>query len=90
MNLKLEFYDCLCETSTFKINNIPADYNDFGSKDDHDTEEAEPYGCGNMQFDPIPPTQKVLDKYNISVDEYYEIAYKLAEGLSFGCCGWCI
>ena len=90
MNLKLEFYDCFCETSTFKINNIPADYNDFGSKYDHDTEEAEPYGCGNMQFDPVPPTQKVLDKYNISVDEYYEIAYKLAEGLSFGCCGWCV
>lgn len=22
MNLKLEFYDCLCETSSFKINDI--------------------------------------------------------------------
>ena len=90
MKLELEVYGCLCSTSTFKINNINANYNDFGYKYDHCPESAEPYGCGNMQFDSIPPTQEVLDKYHISVDEYNEIADKLAEELSFGCCGWCV
>lgn len=43
-----------------------------------------------MPFESISPTQEVLDKYHISVDEYNEIAGKLAEELSFGCCEWCV
>lgn len=89
MNLVLEVYDALCETSVFTINGIRADNDDFGSKCDEGAEYADDYCCGNMQFTPKPATQNILDKYKITVSEYNEIAEKLNEGLSFGSCGWC-
>jgi len=89
MKLKLSFFSALCSTCEFNINGIEADKDDFGEKYDHDSENAENYCCGNMKFDPILPTQEVLDKYKITVNEYNEIASQLEEGLSFGSCGWC-
>jgi hypothetical protein len=89
MKLVLNFYGALCETKNFKINDIDADYEDFGDKYDHDSENAESYCCADMEFDSKPATQEILDKYHITVDEYNEICDKLEEGLSFGRCGWC-
>ena len=90
MELELEFGHSLCYTPTFKINRIDADSDDFGEKYDRDSENAEDYGCGDMQFTRIKPKSEVLEKYGITKDEYFEIAEKLESGLSFGCCGWCV
>jgi len=90
MKLELEIYGCLCSTAKFIINDINADSDDFGEKYDHDEENAEDYACGDMKFDSKPATQKTLDKYKITVDEYREVCEKLEDGLSFGCCGWCV
>ena len=89
MKLKLQCYGCLCELKVFEINDIKANYMDFGTKEDTDTYNAPDYGCGNMQFTPKLATQKVLDKYQITVDDYNKICEEL-DCLSFGCCGWCI
>jgi hypothetical protein len=89
MKLELKGHECLCYLSSFKINDVPAYYSDFGDKYDHDKENAPEYGCGNMQFESIPPTQNILDKYHITMDEYYIICEKLDEALSFGCCAYC-
>lgn len=89
MKLELEFYGALCETKTFKINNVKASYDDFGEKFDHSPENAPDYCCGDMRFDSKPPLPEVLDRYHISINEYDDICEKLREGLSFGSCGWC-
>jgi len=90
MKLELEVYDCLCELSTFVINDVDADNRDFGEKYDHGSEYAEDYACGNMQFDPKNATQTILDKYKITLTEYNEICSKLETVLGFGSCGWCV
>jgi len=79
MKLELKVYDCLCSLSKFTINNIDADYDDFGEKYDHDPENAEDYACGDMQFNSKPYTQEILEKYKITVDEYNEICNELEE-----------
>ena len=87
-DIKVSRWSCWCPI--FTIKGIKADEDDFGEKDDIDTSMDKPFhGCGNMTFTPKPPTQKVLDKYGITVDEYNEIASVLEEGLSFGYCGLC-
>lgn len=90
MILLLEFGTSLCYTPTFVINGVSADMDDFGDKYDRDPENAEDYACGDMQFTRSPSTADVLEKYSINETEYAEICGKLEEGLSFGCCGWCV
>ena len=90
MDLKLEIAGSLCWACLFSINGVDADPDDFGDKFDHDEENAEDYGCGDMRFDPKPATSEVLNKYSITVEEYAAVAGKLEEGLSFGACGWCV
>ena len=90
MKLELQFGTSLCFAPTFKINDKDADADDFGEKYDRSPETAEDYACGDMRFTRIPPTAAVLSKYGITIDEYHEIATRLEEGLSFGCCGWCV
>jgi len=89
MKLKLKIGTAFCYAEEFEINGIIADTYDFGEKYDHDSENADDYCCENMKFDPILPTQEILDKYKITVNEYNKIASQLEEGLSFGSCGWC-
>lgn len=89
MNLVIEPYTALCELREFKINGIAADYHDFGDKWDRSPAPAEAYCCGNMQFSESRPTHEVLEKYKITYDEWYEVADKLADVLSFGACCWC-
>ena len=90
MSHEITFGSYLCYTPTFIINGVDADADDFGDKYDHDPENAEDYACGDMRFDMKPPTADVLAKYSIDDLEYWTIANKLAEGLSFGSCGWCV
>ena len=90
MKLICEPYSSYCALREFSINNVEADYSDFGEKEDLRPDLADNYGCGNMTFTPKLPTQLILDKYNISVDEYKEICEQLEEKLSFGYCGLCI
>jgi len=89
MDLKIEFGYALCYVPLFEINGIRADPDDFGEKYDRSPEEAEPFGCGDMQFTRIGPDPEVLKKYGITEQEYSEVCDKLEEGLSFGNCGWC-
>jgi hypothetical protein len=81
----------LCYCPIFTVKGIKADDSDFGDKEDIDChcEDKPDHGCGNMTFTPKLATQKVLDKYGITVDEYNEIASVLEDGLSFGYCGLC-
>ena len=90
MILLLEFGDSLCYTFTFIINGVSADEDDFGEKYDRDSENAEDYGCGDMQFTRIAYTVDVLDKYTIDKAQYDEVCERLEQGLSFGSCGWCV
>lgn len=90
MKLELEFGTAYCYTSTFIINGSDADHKDFGEQFDRSPETAEDYACGDMQFTRIPATPEVLEKYGITEVEYNLIAGLLEEGLSFGCCGWCV
>ena len=90
MKLELTFFNSLCECEVFRINGKNAKHEDFGEHFDRSPDTADEYGCGDMRFTPNPPADEVLEKYNITVDEYEEIATELEDKLSFGCCGWCI
>ncbi len=90
MKLELKIYGSLCSTQTFSINGITAKSSDFGESADEDQENAEDYACGDMKFTGTDSTPDVLEKYNITEKEYAEVTEKLEEGLSFGCCGWCV
>ena len=85
----MEVYGALCALSVFTINGIQAEEEDFVDKYDHSPETAEDYCCGDMQADVIPATEKVLNKYTITITEYNTIAEEVADKVSFGCCGWC-
>ena len=79
-----------CSLEVFTINGKGADQYDFGDIYDHDIESAEPYACADMHFDQKLPTKKVLDKYNLTKEEYYNICNELKCKLCVGRCGWCI
>ena len=89
MTIKMKVGDCYCYLKEFVVNGIEADEEDFGRHYDHDTDGAEDYCCGNMQFDPNPCSDEVLQKYGITEDEYHEVCDLLYDKLSWGCCGWC-
>jgi len=90
MKLKIESYSALCALRKFSINNINADMDDFVDQYDHAPHLAEDYACGDMRADIKPTSEDVLTKYGITINEYNEIAEKVAEKVSFGCCGWCV
>lgn len=80
--------ECYCYLAIFTINGINAAEDDFGHHIDIDTEAADDYCCGNMQFIPKESTEEVLNKYEITQAEYEQICKEL-DCLSFGACGWC-
>ncbi len=90
MSHEITFGTSLCYTPVFVINGIDADSDDFGEKYDHASDNAEDYACGDMRFDMKEPSASVLEKYSIDELEYWTIANKLQDGLSFGACGWCV
>ena len=79
-----------CRLEVFTINGKRAEQNDFGDTYDHHYEDAEPYACADIYFDPKPLTKEVLDKYNITEEEYYNICNELECKLHVGGCGLCI
>ena len=87
--IEIETYSCCCGASLFCINGKDADIDDFGELMDINPEEASEYGCGNMMFVIKNATQSVLDKYDITLKEYNEIAGELREQLSIGMCCMC-
>lgn len=86
-DIKVSRWNCYCPV--FTIKGQKADQADFGEGDDIDFANKPKYGCGNKVFVAKSATQKVLDKYGITIDEFNEIASVLEEGLSFGYCGLC-
>lgn len=91
MKLKIKTHHALpCRTEVFTINGKGAEQNDFGDTYDHHCEDAEPYACADMHFDPKPPTEEVLNRYNITEEEYYNICNELECKLCVGSCGWCV
>lgn len=89
MELVIEpMYALPCSLEVFTINGKTAYQDDFGDTYDHDAESAEPYACADMRFDRKPPTKEVLDKYNITEEEYYNICNELECKLCVGGCGW--
>ena len=84
------FHSLPCELEVFTINGNTANYRDFGDVYDHNEEAKEPYGCGDMYFEPKLPTSDILKHYNITVDEYNTICMELENKLYVGKCGWCI
>lgn len=79
-----------CRLEVFTINGMNADQDDFGDIYDSDAERAEPYACADMIFNPMPPTEEVLGKYNITEKEYDTICDELKSELHVGSCGWCV
>lgn len=89
MNLNLSFQGSYCGVNEFVINGISADINDFGQKYDNGDIDRDDCGCSNMMFTRYPARTEILDKYEITIDEYSSICKNLEDGLSFGCCGLC-
>ena len=91
MELKIKTHHALpCRAEVFTINGKNAEQNDFGDMYDHHAQDAEPYACADMHFDPKPPTKEVLNRYKITDKEYYDICNELESELYVGRCGWCI
>jgi len=74
--------------SIYQINGIQIELDDFGSGHDVGSGCGE-YCCSNYEFKCNRATQKILDKYKISLDEYNELAEHLENELSVGECHWC-
>lgn len=91
LDYKIESMGALCALSSAShINHKHIDVEDFVDKYDHDPENAEEYGCGNMKADVKASTLEVLAKYGIDEGEYLIIAFEISQALSFGPCGWCV
>jgi hypothetical protein len=90
MAYQMNVYSALCALSLFDINGIAASSSDFGEQGDRDPFNAEPYCCGDMRFERfVEPQAGVLERYNITREEYDSICDELEDVLSFGSCGWC-
>jgi hypothetical protein len=90
MKLEHEVYSALCSMRKLVINGIHAVESDFGEKYDRDSENAEDYACGDMQFTRVDAKPEVLAKYGINEKEYSEVCDVLESDLSFGSCGRCV
>ena len=89
MKVELDVYSALCETKVFVVNGIKATYKDFGLKYDASPDKAKKNYCGYMLFEPIKPTQQVLEKYCLTKKEYNHICKLLQASISFGTCRMC-
>lgn len=91
MKLVIEPMNTLpCRLEVFAINGKNANQNDFVYAYDHDIENAETDTCSDMQLEFKFITKEILDKYNITEEEYRVICYELECKLCVGSCGWCI
>lgn len=91
MKLVIEPMNTLpCRLEVFAINGKNANQNDFVYAYDHDIENAETDTCSDMQLEFKFITKEVLNRYNITEEEYYNICNELECKLCVGSCGWCI
>lgn len=87
----IEPIGALCYLSSAShINHKRIEESDFVNKYDHDSANAQEYGCGNMQADVLDSTPEVLAKYGIDEDEYQILSFEISRAISFGPCGWCV
>ena len=79
--------DCSpCTIDKFRINGIRANEEDFG---EIQKEHLGNYSCRLSGFSHGKLSQEILDKYNISFDEFYEICDRLDEVFDYGHCSYC-
>ena len=91
MNIHTKKFNASCGLKEFKINGKNASYYDFGDLIDIDPDSADEGECGDMQFKPVKvPNLSVLNKYNITEDEYKKVCERLKVAMNHGGCGSCI
>lgn len=78
-----------CGCSELKVKGKDAYLDDFGEMADFDPENAPDYGCGDRGFAPVPSVPEVLEKYDLTIEEYDKICEFLADELHIGTCGLC-
>lgn len=71
-----------CVDEEFIVNGKKAEVSDFGLVYNHGTGNTN--CCESMRFESIEPTNKVLRKYRINLEEYDEIAITLLISLRLG------
>ena len=76
-----------CRAKIFSINGKEADLDDFGEVKKG---ELGRYQCELSGFAAKMPSTAMLNKYQITVDEYAEIVEKLNAAFDYGTCGWCM
>lgn len=75
-----------CSVEKFTIDGKSASEYDFGTVDTYgDCMEGD--CCA--RFIPDMPKQEILDKYDITLEQYAEIVEVLKETLCVNGCGWC-
>lgn len=73
-----------CHASIFNIGDQKAYQDDFGRSEDTLFWMAEPYCCENREFIVKESTSEVLNKYDITEEDYEKIAEALNEELFVG------
>ena len=88
LDLEITPFRCVrCELEVFKINGQNADLDDFGRSGWKGNCME---GTCHHEFCPnIKPSNDVLNKYNITESQYYQICDNLVDKLYVGNCGWC-
>jgi len=76
---------CPCSLEQFIINDIIADYEDFGEID----KESNGHECQIFGFKAKDPSDEILKKYEITLDEYDQVCNKL-DVIFMGYCQLCI
>jgi hypothetical protein len=92
MELVAQPYHALpCALEVFEINSISADLDDFGEGFDEGWSYAEDYACGNHIFRAFEePPAGACERYNLSAEEWRQVADELEDVLRVGTCGWCV
>ena len=78
-----------CELSTFAVNDMEAETCDFVSCYDHDQDSAAEYGCGDLRADVKEVSTDILEKYEITAEEFHDIAGQVVKALAVGFCCLC-
>ena len=83
--------DCLIRAAHYiQINGVQGYQHDFGYNWDDGESNYPYYFCKDRYFKPIKPSDRVLNRYNITKEEYNTICQELTRKLHVGSCGRCI
>jgi hypothetical protein len=91
MKLELETNDNSIFPTVFKINEVQAEYDDFGtirSKNYKNCKNEVGVMCVYHDFRPQIPQKEILEKYDIDVGDYMFISEYIKNKLSKPC-NWC-